>query len=201
MKISDKILSGYLRVNRSIDTFKLKVENVFSIASYQGASLDSELKTWVYSRGHKTADSEILRDLQTLRERSRDLYKNNTIGRGAIKTNVANVVGRGLKLQSNIDRKFLGLSDEVADDWEDNVERRFKDWSQTSSADASRRLDFNELTELAFLSYLKSGDVFAMLPLIKRNDSKNYLRVRLIEADKISTPFDQTYNDRIREGV
>jgi len=201
MKISDKILGGYLRVNRSIDTFKLKVENVFSMASYQGASQDSELKTWVYSKGHKTADSEILRDLQTLRERSRDLYKNNTIGRGAIKTNVANVVGRGLKLQSNIDRKFLKLNDKVADDWEDNVERRFKAWSQTSSADASRRLDFNELTELAFLSYLKSGDVFAMLPLIKRNDSKNSLRVRLIEADKISTPFDQTYNDRIREGV
>jgi len=102
---------------------KLKATHFFQNLGrgYQGASHDRNLRTWVYSRGKRTADEEILPDLQILRERSRDLYRNSTVGRGAIKTVVSNVIGSGLKLQANIDREFLGMGDEEAEAWEANV--------------------------------------------------------------------------------
>lgn len=74
------------------------------------------------------ADSALLPDLQTLRERSRDLVRNNPIAGGAINTAVTNVVGTGLKLQARPKREILKFTDEQADQWESNVEREFQMW-------------------------------------------------------------------------
>ncbi len=62
-------------------------------------------------------DDEVLPDIETLRVRTRDLYKNNPIAGGAIKTTLTNVIGSGLRLQSRIDREFLGMDDDETDEW------------------------------------------------------------------------------------
>jgi len=53
-----------------------------------------------------SADQDILLDLPTLRERSRDLIRNVPIATGEIETVIQNVGGSGLQLQSrpNIER-------------------------------------------------------------------------------------------------
>ena len=62
---------------------------------YSGAGDNRVTRHWTYSGG--AADSETLADIQTLRERSRDLYRNNAIGRGAICTLSNNVIASGLR--------------------------------------------------------------------------------------------------------
>lgn len=168
-------------------------------SGYTGATHTRNLKQWHPST--RGPDQEILTDLQTLRVRSRDLFKNNTIGRGAIRTLCTNVIGTGLKLNSNIDREFLGLTDEQADKWENEVERRFSYWADTNEADAARKLNFAELQELAYLTKLQSGDSFAVLPLIPRTNSLFLLRVKLIEADRVQNPFGSFSQDRMRAGI
>lgn len=133
-------------------------------------------------------DSDIVENDPLLRERSRDLYMGEGLAAGALKTIRTNEIGPGLQLNAAIDSKLLGLSDEAAQEWEDNVEREFALWAGTRSCDAARRCNFGELQALARLSQLMSGDVFALLPIIPREGDRYDLRVQLIEADRVCNP-------------
>ena len=54
--------------------------------------------------------------------------------------------------------------------------------------------DFNALQQLAFISWLMSGDVFALFkrrePDPRRPGQPYSLRVQLIEADRVRTPVE-----------
>lgn len=65
------------------------------------------------------------------------------------------------------------------------------------------RIDnFYELQQLAFLSWLTSGDCLALLPTKARKNQPYDLRVQLVEADRLSSPggYD-TLNNKIIGGV
>src|SRR3972149_5178879 len=65
---------------------------------YTGARRDRRATSEWSTRGGDP-DSDILFDLPTLRERSRDLDRNNPLAGGAINTNCTNIVGTGIRLQ------------------------------------------------------------------------------------------------------
>jgi lambda family phage portal protein len=155
--------------------------------SQHGASRSKKaVAGWVTSTGGPDAD--IVENLPLLRERSRDLFMGEGLAKGALTTIRTNEVGAGLQLNAAVDAKLLGLSDEQAQEWEDNAEREFALWAGTLSCDASRRSDFGELQALARLSQMLSGDVFALLPIIPRAGERYDLRVHLIEADRVCDP-------------
>ena len=166
--------------------------------AYEGAGSSRVTRNWSYSRG--IADAEILGDLQILRERSRDLYRNNAVGRGAISTMTSNVIGSGLKFQSVIDRDYLGIKEELADLWETNTERKFENWAQSLDCDASRNSDFYDLQNLCFNNYLQSGECFVLLPILQRN-GRFQLCVQLVEADLVQNAPGQYTNKNIRDGI
>lgn len=127
----------------------------------------------------------------TLRQRARMLYMSSPLATSAIRTNRTNVVGSGLKLKARVNRAALGLSQEAADAWEKKAEAEFDLWAgQKRACDATGVNDFYAMQQLALLSWLLSGDSFA---LVKRVDPTVFcpygLRLHLIEADRISTPL------------
>ncbi len=122
---------------------------------------------------------------------SRDLYMRSPLAAGALKTAKTNVVGPGLRFQSRIDRKFLGLDDDTANEWERNLEREFNVWASSKHSDYSGTATFWENQGLAFLSSLMNGDMFFMLPWKKPYRSGNWkweLRLKMIEADLVRNP-------------
>lgn len=127
-------------------------------------------------------------NLPTLRERSRDLYMNTPIATGALKTIRTNVVGAGLRLNSQIDYEVLGMTQEEANAWETQVEREFELWSESIFCDAMRMNNFYELQQIAFLSFLMSGETFVTLPFLEKPKMPYQLSVNLIEADRICSP-------------
>jgi len=156
--------------------------------SHHGASgTKKSMIGWQHSSA--SADDDITLNLDVLRSRSRDLYMGNPIASGALKTNKTNVVGSGLKLNPQIDAEFLGLTAEQADEWEQNASREFALWADSKDCDAARMLNFYQLQQLAFLSALMSGDVFALLPIIPRKNNIYDLRVQLVEADRVCNPY------------
>lgn len=162
---------------------------------YSGAKATrTSLKEWKQSMSD--ADGATLPDLPALRHRSRDLVRNNAIAAGCINPMVTNVVGSGLQFRSHIDAKFLGMTAEEGDEWEVNTEREFRLWAESAYSDITGDQDFYGLQALAFRSYLESGDVFALLPSIERNNFPYSLSVQLIEADRVSNaknvPDDET---------
>lgn len=157
--------------------------------SEAGASFRKRaLKAMIPNSGSPVAD--IHDNNATLRQRSRMLYMGAPIATSAIRTNRTNVVGKGLKLKAAINREVLGMTKEQADEWQKRTELEFNLWaSRKKACDATGLNDFYELQQLCLVSWLLSGDVFA---LVKRENVTKMLpyslRIHLIEADRVRTP-------------
>lgn len=168
--------------------------------SEHGASrMKKSMVGWVTSRGGPDADITLNIDL--LRQRSRDLFMGDPTANGALKTIRTNEVGAGLRLNAQIDAKFLGLDDDQALEWEENTEREFALWSDSVNCDAGRRFSLGELGALARLSELMNGDVFVLLPAIRRAGDRYDLKVKLLEADRISDPWPYPVGHNVLGGI
>lgn len=132
---------------------------------------------------------------------SRDLVMNTPLAGAAINRKVSATVGSGLALQSRIERKGLGLSDEEADAWEQNVERLWKIYAESKDVDFNRQMNFYELQRLAYYSKLLSGEVFFMTPMKMEAGGMFETRVKLIESDLCSTPTEHMYEPNIISGI
>lgn len=177
-----------------------KIEMLNSGYSHHGASTSKKsMRGWISTGGSTKEDIDD--NLSKLRERSRDLYMGAPIATGALKTLRTNVVGSGLKLKSQIDYKYLKMTEDEAAEWEENAEREFSLWAESLNCDAQRMNDFYELQQLAFLSQLMNGECFALLPMIKRKNMPYDLRVMLIEADRVCDPDKKDNGRKIINGV
>jgi lambda family phage portal protein len=194
----DKAL-GYLNPQWGLE----RIRHGTTLASYNswvGASKRRKsMQEWKTSGGD--ADADTLFDLPTLRERSRDLCRNNPLALGAVNTNVTNVVGSGLKLHSRIYRDMLPINDAQADRFEQVVEREWALWANSTDCDATRTNTFAELQQLVFRSVLENGDAFAILPYRKLPNQPYGTCVQVIEADRISNTDHQMDSDKLAGGV
>ena len=168
-------------------------------SNYGASHTKKSLLGWVYHGG--SANEDIQDNLSTLRQRSRDLYMGVPLATSAIKTMRTNVVGTGLVLKSQIDYEYLGLTEEQAERLENNIEREFALWANTEACDIERFDNFAELQQLAFMNWLLSGDVIALMPTTKRNGVPYDLRIRLIESDRLCAPSGKEYDPNFVGGV
>lgn len=171
-------------------------------ASYQRRAL----RGMIAKSGSPREDIDL--NNQTLRERSRMLYMAAPIASSAIKTPRTNVIGLGLKMNPRIDREQLHLSREEAEIWERNVKAEFSIWADDKMAcDATGMNNFYAMQQLAFISWLVSGDVFALVK--QREPTRMFpyaLRLHLIEADRCATPestgfMNITYAERDKKKI
>lgn len=173
------------------------INNLYAGNGYgrHGASFAKKsLLGWITSG--RSADEDIVDNIETLRNRSRDLYMGAPLATGALKTLRTNIVGSGLALNPQIDAEFLGLTEEQARAWEKATAREWKLWAERVDCDAERRQNFYQLQSLVLLSALVSGDVFVTMPVIPRGGSAYDLRIGLIEADRVCNPQGEIPNGR-----
>lgn len=155
---------------------------------------------WTHGGGSHREDIE--EHISTLRQRSRDLYcGGSTLATGAVKRLRTNAVGTGLHLKSTINEEILGISSEEARKLEETIEREFAHWANSTNCDIERIDNFYQLQQLALLNALLSGDSFALMTTTKRTGSIYDLRIELVEADRVSTPDNETINPLYCEGV
>lgn len=170
------------------------------LGGYEGASKSRRgLKEWL-TFGND-ADSDILLDLPTLRERSRDLVRNNPLAAGAIKTKVTNVIGTGLRLQSRIDRGAINITDEQADEWEAHTEREWRIFWESKDCDISRTLTGYGLTRVAYQQVKENGDVFILMPTKQVPGFPYSRRLQIIEADRVCNADDATDTESLAGGI
>ncbi|MDO5574427.1 MAG: phage portal protein [bacterium] len=168
-----------------------------------GASVRKRaLKGFVAQSGSPHEDIDM--NNYTLRQRARMLYMAAPIATSAIKTNRTNTVGLGLRLNPMVDREYLGMTAQQADQWERHVKMEFALWANRKQAcDSTGMNDFYEMQQLMFTSWLMSGDVFAIRK--EKDPTKMHpysLRLQVIEADRCATPMKQSfYNLNLTEGI
>lgn len=112
------------------------------------------------------------------------------IAAAALKRQRTNVVGNGLRLKSTINREVLGMTPEMAEEWQKHTEAEFSLWAERKNAcDATGVNDFYGMQQLAMLAWPMSGDAFALIKHFAPTSLLPYsLRIHLIEADRVRTP-------------
>lgn len=187
------------QLKRTVARKKLEILN--SGYSHHGAS-ESKKNMLGWNSDSYGPDEDIHKNLDKLRQRSRDLYYGAPLATGAIKTIRTNVVGEGLKCKPAINRKYLKMSEEEARNWNENTEFEFRLWAESVHCDSQRQNNFYELTGLAFASQLMNGETLATLPMIPRMQLPYDIRVMLIAADRLGTPGgDYVTHNKIKFGI
>ncbi len=147
------------------------------------------------------ADGQAEYELADLRAFSRDLERTAPVATGAIETRVSHIVGTGLSLQSRIDARELGMSEDEASEWQSLTERRFGMWAKSRFADRHGELCFYEIQQLALRSHDSSGDVFVLLGDKQRQDWPFRLTMQIIEADRVANENGRMNTATMIDGV
>ncbi len=194
----DKLV-GYVNPVSAAKRLRARMSMAF-FNSYDGASkLRRALSAW--KTFGTDADSAILDDLPELRNRSRDLVRNNPLASGAVKKKLTWVVGSGLRHRSTIDRAVLNLGEEQADAWEAMAEREWRLFWDTKDVDLARTLDGSAIVRQVYQQYLENGDAFVLLPRRPRTGSPYELRLQIIEADRIENKDMASDSETLAGGV
>lgn len=167
--------------------------------AYRGAEGGRLRGSWFPGGG--SADRDLLSDLPTLRERSRDLVRNDSIASGAIDTIVTNIIGSGIRPQSRIDKEGVIASEDFIEQLQKQIEKVWDRWIEY--ADAGERLNFYEIEELVERQRFINGEAIIIpvrLPETKRRRPYS-LALQVVEADRMGTPTELVSDKRYRSGV
>lgn len=119
---------------------------------------------------------------------------------GAVDQAVASTVGVSLRLAARPDRVTLGWSDEEAEQWIDQVERRWILWSENPvECDAAGTHTMGQLTAAFLRTWFAYGEGVALLPAIRRPVSMTQTKVQLIPPHRLVQDTDDFL--RIFQGV
>lgn len=164
---------------------------------YEGASKGPGQGEWLPGGG--SADEDLLPDLEDLRNRARDLDRNDPHADGLSGAFCDAVVGTGLVPQPLIDAEALGITDAQARRFRRDAHRVFVEqwWPRADYADLH---PFGELQRLMVYGLFMSGDGWAIFR--PREMPGQYLsRIQIVEADQVMSPPGKELSDNIREGV
>jgi len=133
-------------------------------------------------------------DIATLRKRCRYEYANNTYARGITDTLANDVIGPGPRLQ------ITTGPDDAAETAAGRIEDDFRAWSEKCDADAKANL--GQILALAEKQCAHTGEAFIVL--VKDPDAGRRevsLRLRLVEADRVTTPYAWFGDKNTRDGI
>lgn len=160
------------------------------VRAYDGASRGRRMAGWKASTTGPV--SEVRAARVVLRDRSRDLVRNNAWGRRAVTLHVSSLVGTGIRprptgTDARLNKKITALWD-----------------AWCAECDHNGRLDFYGLQALAARTDAESGEVLAMMVPEGANSKRAVpLKLQLLEPDWLAdfTQVPLLYTDAEAEGI
>ena len=152
--------------------------------NYHAATTGNLYGSWLAS--NQTADTDIKRDLKTIRARSRELMRNDDYAKRFKRMVKSNTVGNnGIRLQNRA-KDSNGSYDKTANDI---IEDAFKRWSKKGVCDVTGRYSLKEIQKMIMGTLAEDGEVLVRKVKGYRNEFK--FAIQLLEADHL----DENYNE------
>jgi lambda family phage portal protein len=156
--------------------YKLAASHIRGMHGYDAATKGRRLKNWKASNSSINAETEI--SLPTLRNRSRDLIRNNTYASRFIDVVESNTVGAGIvariKASDTKNKSLILKSQDFHQGW--------KDWAETGECSVDEKFEFYALQALVARTVASDGEI-----IVKRirNAAKETapFEIELLEAD------------------
>lgn len=161
------------------------------LLSYEGARTDRRTGGWITA--DTSANAEIGPYLAKLRQRSRDLVRNNAYAANAIDELSGQAIGTGIRARAKLVRPNKRALAQINDAW--------RIW--TEQCDADGQLDFYGLQDLATRNIFEAGEVLIRKRWRKREDNLTVpLQIQVLEPDFIDLhKSEATTTGRIIQGV
>lgn len=180
-----------------LDIFKRKPQKPSPMRKrrYDGAQVDRLFADFLTST--RSADSEIRPAIKTLRNRCRDLARNNEYVRRYLNMLKSNVVGeRGVTLQvkaKNTDNSFDNLGNTI-------VENSFAKWGKLGNCTVDGRMTWVDTQRLFIENLARDGEV--LIRLVNYNNPDNFA-LEFLEPDLLDDEKNEILpnGNRIRMGV
>jgi lambda family phage portal protein len=164
-----------------------------------GRNADDGLRTLRTPRGD--ADAVFTPDADLLRRRAQQAGRNNPIAIGAKRSTVISVVGTGIQCEPQIDASYLGLTEEQAAAWEKDAARLFALVAGDARFDANGCSDFIAQQGQVMVALMEAGDILAVRRWQPTHGRVAATCVELIEAARITNPYDQPDTATMINGV
>jgi lambda family phage portal protein len=159
---------------------------------YEGAKFSRLTADWV--TGNTSADSEIYGSAQKLRDRARQLCRDNDYARQALRAIEGNVVGQGIPFQAQVRmQRGGGRLDSAIND---QIEQAWRRWTRARFCHTGGKLTFHDIERLVVRSVAESGEVFVRLVKQPFGGSPVPLALEVLEADLL----DDGLNGRSQQG-
>lgn len=149
---------------------------------FMAASVDRLTSSWV--AGQQAINDELRGDLDRLRQRARDLAKNNDYARKFLRMVARNLVGpAGFILQARV-MDAPGKPDSLANN---AIEAAFYAWAKRGSAEITGRQSFADLQRSAASAVARDGE--ALLRIVRGKDAGNPegYALQLIDVARLDT--------------
>ena len=146
--------------------------------SFEGAMVNRLTHGWVTSS--TSADAEIDGSLVKLRDRSRQLRRDSPYVRQAIRAIGANVIGRGIRMQSRV---MMQRGNRLNEQLNRQIETAWLSWTHADRCHVSGKLSLPEILRLAVEAMAESGEVFIRVINEPFGRSRVPLALEIIEAD------------------
>jgi lambda family phage portal protein len=146
--------------------------------AYQGARVNRLTSDWVTSG--TSADSEIRSSFKALRNRARQLVRDNDYARQAVRAIQNNVIGQGVKFQPQVKLQREMTLDETINQ---QIMLAWHQWSNKNRCDVSGLLGFHDMERLLVRSLAESGEVFVRMIRQPFGDSRVPFALQVLEAD------------------
>jgi len=149
--------------------------------AYEGSIVSRLTSDWVTSS--TSADAEINSSLVRLRNRSRQLVRDNAYARQALRAITTNVIGHGIRLQAQVPmQRGGGRLDEVLNR---QIEAAWDRWCRPNTCHTAGRLNFVEISRLAIQAMAESGEVFIRMVPQAFGGGSVPLALEVLEADLV----------------
>lgn len=171
------------------------------VTSYEASDpISQELGMW--HPAMTSADSEWLRERNTVTARIHDLVRNNGWASGALRRELDAVIGASLRLSYKPDYRALGLDPEWAEEFGEKVEGRWRIFANDPDrfADATRHDSVPGLFGLGYRHYAMDGEACAAL-LWLPNRGQWRTTMQMVDPDRLSNPNNMFDTDRLRGGI
>ena len=156
--------------------------------TYAGAIINRLTSDWI-SNG-TSADAEIKSSLRKLRDRSRQMVRDNPYARQAKRTTQINVIGSGVKMQSQVMSLRGNKRDEKLNS---SIEMKWERWCRKDYCDVAGKHSFHMFEWLAAGALPESGEVIFRIHRRPFGGSKIPMALEIIESDLL----DDEYNGAV----
>lgn len=151
---------------------------------YAGARLNRLTADWFTS--NTSVDAEIKTSLRKLRDRSRQLCRDNPYARQAKRTTQINVIGQGIKMQSQV----MALRGKRRDEKINAaIEAAWERWCKRDYCDVAGRNSFLMMELLAAGALPESGEVLFRMVRQRFGKSRIPLALEIIESDLLDDQY------------